>query len=165
MDQADIQPRQPHVDAHVQGANAVACPSVPGPTPSAPGPSTEQLESPDTVSKQLSSVERMKVALDSVLASNLSSDFIEGLKPVIQDGKLQVATYIPLQGEDEPAFIGDFPSIQAAVHAQKQSYALVRQQYVATSRFVLAYQPSRASSRRRLLFVTELYVTCRQPAS
>lgn len=79
----------------------------------------------DVVSKQQSSVERMKTAVHSHLSSQLTSDFIEGLRPVINSGKLHIATYIPLQGEEEPAFIGNYPSIQAAVQAQRQTHALV----------------------------------------
>lgn len=90
-----------------------------GPTSSSPVPEA------DLVSQQHSSVERMKGTVHAHLSSQLTSDFIEGLRPVMHNGQLQISTYIPLQGELEPAFIGNFPSIHAAVHAQRQSHALV----------------------------------------
>lgn len=91
-----------------------------------PSPTPSHLASNvDVVSKQQTSVERMKGAVHSHLSSQLTSDFIEGLRPVMDSGKLHIATYIPLQGEEEPVFIGNYPSIQAAVQAQRQSHALV----------------------------------------
>ncbi|WIA35470.1 hypothetical protein OEZ86_003905 [Tetradesmus obliquus] len=70
-------------------------------------------------------MQRLGGALQDVLSSQLSSDFVEGLKPVMLKGSLQISTHIQLAGEAAPVFIGLFPTLQAAVDAQKQSQALV----------------------------------------
>jgi hypothetical protein len=80
---------------------------------------------PPSIAAQASSMQRLGGALQGVLSSGLSSDFVEGLKPVMLGGSLQISTHILLAGEAEPVFIGMFPTLQAAVDAQKQSQALV----------------------------------------
>jgi hypothetical protein len=55
----------------------------------------------------------------------MASDFVEGLKPVLHNGKLAISTYIKLAQDPEPVFIGMFASLPAAVTAQKQSAELV----------------------------------------
>jgi hypothetical protein len=84
----------------------------------------QQIELP-SIAEQASSMQRLGGALQGVLSSGLSSDYVEGLKPVMLNGSLQISTHIQLAGEAEPVFIGMFPTLQAAVDAQKQSQALV----------------------------------------
>jgi hypothetical protein len=78
-----------------------------------------------SVAAQASSMQRLGGALQGTLSSSLATDFVEGLKPVMVGGALQISTHIQLAGEAEPVFIGMFPTLQAAVDAQKQSQALV----------------------------------------
>eukprot|EP00879_Flechtneria_rotunda_P018896 GHRR01019834.1.p2 GENE.GHRR01019834.1~~GHRR01019834.1.p2 ORF type:complete len:139 (-),score=37.25 GHRR01019834.1:5-421(-) len=78
----------------------------------------------DAMSKQ-ESVDRVSSAVQSILTSGLTSDYVDGLKPVLHQGKLQISTHILLPGEQEPVFLGMFPSLPAAVQAQKQTQALV----------------------------------------
>jgi hypothetical protein len=78
-----------------------------------------------SVAAQASSLQRLGGALQGTLSSSLATDFVEGLKPVMVGGALQISTHIQLAGEAEPVFIGMFPTLQAAVDAQKQSQALV----------------------------------------
>lgn len=70
-------------------------------------------------------LQRLTAALTAVLSSGMASDFVEGLKPVLHNGKLAISTYIKLQQDPEPVFIGMFSSLPAAVAAQKQSAELV----------------------------------------
>lgn len=84
-----------------------------------------QAQAARTAEEQLDSMQRLGDALQSVLSEGLVSDFVEGLKPVMHNGTLQISTYIQLAGEAESVFIGMFPDLQAAVNAQKQSQALV----------------------------------------
>lgn len=70
-------------------------------------------------------LKRLTAALTAVLSSGMASDFVEGLKPVLHNGKLAISTYIQLGQDPEPVFIGMFPSLPAAVAAQKQSSELV----------------------------------------
>lgn len=71
-------------------------------------------------------LQRLTAALTAVLSSGMASDFVEGLKPVLHNGKLAISTYIKLAQDPEPVFIGMFSSLPAAVQAQKQSAELVR---------------------------------------
>lgn len=87
-------------------------------------PQQQEVNPPDTAA-QAASMQRLGGALQDVLSSQLSSDFVEGLKPVMLKGSLQISTHIQLAGEAAPLFIGLFPTLQAAVDAQKQSQALV----------------------------------------
>jgi hypothetical protein len=70
-------------------------------------------------------LQRLTAALTAVLSSGMASDFVEGLKPVLHNGKLAISTYIKLAHDPEPVFIGMFASLPAAVTAQKQSAELV----------------------------------------
>lgn len=70
-------------------------------------------------------LQRLTAALTAVLSSGMASDFVEGLKPVLHNGKLAISTFIKLDHDPEPVFIGMFPSLPAAVAAQKQSSELV----------------------------------------
>lgn len=72
-------------------------------------------------------LQRLTAALTAVLSSGMASDYVEGLKPVLHNGKLAISTYIKLDQDPEPVFIGMFNSLPAAVQAQKQSTELVRQ--------------------------------------
>jgi len=76
-------------------------------------------------STQDSGLQRLTAALTAVLSTGMASDFVEGLKPVLHNGKLAISTYIKLEQDPEPVFIGMFPSLPAAVAAQKQSHELV----------------------------------------
>jgi hypothetical protein len=78
-----------------------------------------------SIAAQASSMQRLVGALQGALSSGLATDFVEGLKPVMVGGALQISTHIQLAGEADPVFIGMFPTLQAAVDAQKQSQALV----------------------------------------
>lgn len=71
-------------------------------------------------------LQRLTAALSAVLSSGMASDYVEGLKPVLQNGKIAISTYIKLEQDPEPVFIGMFPSLPAAVAAQKQSQESVR---------------------------------------
>jgi hypothetical protein len=71
-------------------------------------------------------LQRLTAALTAVLSSGMASDYVEGLKPVLHNGKLAISTYIKLDQDPEPVFIGMFNSLPAAVQAQKQSTELVR---------------------------------------
>jgi hypothetical protein len=70
-------------------------------------------------------LQRLTAALTAVLSSGMASDFVEGLKPVLHNGKLAISTFVKLDHDPEPVFIGMFPSLPAAVAAQKQSSELV----------------------------------------
>lgn len=70
-------------------------------------------------------LQRLTAALTAVLSSGMASDFVEGLKPVLHNGKLAISTYIKLAQDPQPVFIGMFGSLPAAVQAQKQSAELV----------------------------------------
>jgi hypothetical protein len=78
-----------------------------------------------SIAAQASSMQRLGGALQGALSSGLATDFVEGLKPVMVGGALQISTHIQLAGEAGPVFIGMFSTLQAAVDAQKQSQALV----------------------------------------
>jgi hypothetical protein len=76
---------------------------------------------------QPANISRLTFALQNVLSQGLASDYVEGLRPVLHDGKLQIATYVLLEGTTDPVFIGMYSSLPAAVQAQNQSQALVSQ--------------------------------------
>jgi hypothetical protein len=71
------------------------------------------------------SLKRLTAALTAVLSTGMSSDYVEGLKPVLHNGKLAISTYIQLAGDPQPLFIGMFGSLPSAVEAQKTAQELV----------------------------------------
>lgn len=95
------------------------------------GPQQQQLNmTPEERQASEADLQRLTTALTAVLSSGMSSDYVEGLKPVLHDGSLVISTYIRLGGgpsstAEEPLFIGMFPSLPAAVAAQKQAQELV----------------------------------------
>jgi hypothetical protein len=71
-------------------------------------------------------MQRLTTALTAVLSSGMASDFVQGLRPVLQDGKLVISTHIKLPADPEPVFIGMFPNVPDAVAAQKEAQKSVR---------------------------------------
>lgn len=103
---------------HAAAASAAAAShSANSPTSQADGEQQPQQEE---------GLKRLTAALTAVLSSGMASDYVEGLKPVLHNGKLAISTYIKLEDDPEPLFVGMFPSLPEAVNAQKQSQELVR---------------------------------------
>eukprot|EP00775_Hariotina_reticulata_P002819 gene2819-3112_t len=128
--------------SHHAGSPLLACNSV---------HSSPTLQSDRPLEDQPAHVSRLTCALQNVLSQGLASDYVEGLRPVLHDGKLQIATYVLLEGTNEPIYIGMYGSLPAAVQAQKQSQALVGQLPADVARKLIKAQLTYTERQQQLL--------------